>query len=105
VSGSAARQLDLFRYPIKPGWRDRSTSRQAAETIAASAANLRAEVLKLIRTTPGGLTVHEAARRLRRSVPSVQPRFSELVRREEIKPSGQRRKNESGMSAKVWIPA
>ena len=90
-------------YPTLPGWREPSTSREAAEQIAGQAAPLRKAVLELISKTPNGLAVHEVADLLKRPVATVQPRFSELRRQGEIRPSGRRRLNESGMSAHVWI--
>jgi hypothetical protein len=90
-------------YPESPGWRDASTSKEAAERIAPRAPSLRERVLKLIAESPEGAAVHEAARILKVPVPSLQPRFSELRRLGEIKPSGQRRTNNSGMRAHVWV--
>jgi hypothetical protein len=90
-------------YPESPGWRDASTSKEAAERVAQGAPSLRKRVLKLISESPEGVAVHEAARLLKVPVPSLQPRFSELRRLGEIRPSGQRRTNDSGMSAHVWI--
>ena len=89
-------------YPDSPGWRDATTRREAAERIAPRAPSLRERVLKLISECPEGVAVHEAALLLKVPVPSLQPRFSELRRLGEIKPSGQRRTNASGMSAHVW---
>ena len=48
-------------HPASPGLRDDTTSREAAERIAASAEPLRKKVLDLISKTPDGLAVHEIA--------------------------------------------
>ena len=95
-------QLGLFEsggaasaavYPNHPG--------HAATEVAAVAGTLRANVMRVLGEEP--LTVHEAAERLDLSVPSVQPRFSELKRMGKIEDSGKRRVNEvSGKKAIVW---
>ena len=101
--------VDLFTYeaprpgyPDAPGYRELDTSRKAAESMADSAPRLRLQVLDLVRRTPGGLTPDEAADRLQLSVLSVRPRFTELSATGQIEDTGQRRKNASGRSAKVW---
>ena len=90
-------------YPNAAGWRDNTTSREAADRIAGSLEPLRKKVLDLIAKTPDGLAVHEIANLLGKSVAAVQPRVSELRRQGEVKPSGQRRLNSSGMSAHFWV--
>lgn len=92
-------------YPASPGWTEPTTSREAAELIAPRAPSLRERVLALISESPNGVAVHEAARILNVSVPSLQPRFSEIRRMGKIKPSGQRCRNDSGASAHKWIIA
>lgn len=88
-------------YPISPGYRDQTTSKDAARKFKAHAEGLRAQVLDHLTRTPS--TVHETAAALRATVPSIQPRFSELVALEKIeRVPGLRRKNASGMSAAVW---
>lgn len=100
--------LDLLTYPRRPGYRDHSTSREAATKMASRAATLRETVLQLLREYPSGLTVHEGVALVELTYPSItvaglQPRFSELVAMGKIKRSGERRRNKSGMSAAVWI--
>ena len=90
-------------YPASPGWRDSSTSREAAELIAGRAEPLRKLVLDVIAGKPSGISVHEIASILELPVATVQPRASELRRFGQIKPSGERRQNESGASAHLWI--
>jgi hypothetical protein len=92
-------------YPDSPGFKVSGPSEQAAERIAPTAKTLRVEVLKVIQQTPSGLTADEIAEKLHRSVLSVRPRVSELRRLGEIRQSGERGRNASGMSASVWIPA
>lgn len=88
-------------YPDAPGWRDPDTSRRAAEEFKEEASTLRGAVLMLLKVR--ACTVHEAAAVLRRRVPSIQPRFSELLARKRIYDTGVRRLNTvSGKVAKVW---
>lgn len=88
-------------YPLSPGHRGQATSKEAARKFKAHADGLRAQVLDHLTRAPS--TVHETAAALRASVPSIQPRFSELVALEKIeRVPGLRRKNASGMSAAVW---
>ncbi len=88
-------------YPKSPGYRDQTTSKEAARKFKSHADGLRAQVLEHLTREPS--TVHETATALRASVPSIQPRFSELVAQEKIeRVPGLRRKNASGMSAAVW---
>ncbi len=78
-------------YPLSPGHRGQETSKEAARKFKAHADGLRAQVLDHLTKTPS--TVHETAAALRVPVPSVQPRFSELVALEKIeKVPGLRRK-------------
>jgi hypothetical protein len=63
---------------------------------------MRAAVLAQFAQYLGGATADEVVKDLNLSVLSVRPRVSELKRLGEIKPTGGRRKNESGMTATVW---
>jgi predicted transcriptional regulator len=89
-------------YPDAPGFKVSGPSEQAAQTISGAANRLRAAVLAQFATYPGGATADEVAKDLNLSVLSVRPRVSELNRMGEIKQTGGRRKNESGMTATVW---
>lgn len=91
------------QYPHAPGFRDPSTSREAAVKMKSRAETLRDKALELLRDHPAGLTVHEAAALAEVTVPAIQPRFSELVAMGKIKRSDERRRNASGMSAAVWV--
>jgi hypothetical protein len=108
----SAAQLSLFgpaqdastplagRYPSAPGYKSRGTSSAAASQIAESAARLRMDVLREF--TAGEGTADQIAKRIGRSVLSVRPRVSELSALGKIEQTGERRKNESGMTAAVW---
>lgn len=89
------------RYPHAPGFKAGDTSKAAAESMAGKAAGLRAKVIAALREA-GPLTVHECAGKLGLSVPSIQPRFSELRELGRVEDTGLRRQNTSGRSAAVW---
>lgn len=98
--GSMKDLLGDTPYPESPGYRDHGTSKAAAISMKESAGALQVKVLAVLRDTPS--TVHETAARLHKTVPSIQPRFSELRAMGKIDKTGERRKNESGQSANVW---
>jgi hypothetical protein len=92
-------------YPVTPGYKDRDTSRKAAEAIRPDVARLRAACLaelRLVCALGGTATADQIASRLDLSVLSVRPRFTELLRDGLIEDTGERRKNASGRSAKTW---
>lgn len=107
--------IDLFDwtpppgYPNAPGFKEPTTSRDAAEKIKPIAKTLRDQVLNALRVEwPGGLTADEVAAKLGRSEFSIRPRLSELLRLRAIDPHTTkgvvtRRDNASGMSAIVWV--
>ena len=87
-------------YPTIPGHQGADTSLEAAICIAPSAQALRDRCLNLVKR--GDCTADEAAAVLGETVLAIRPRFSELFRLREIQPTGKRRKNVSGLSARVW---
>lgn len=106
---------DLFNwtpppgYPEDPGFKEPTTSRDAAEKIKPVVKTLRHQALEALRVTwPAGLTADEIAARLGRSELSIRPRISELRELRAIEPRAtkgivDRRDNSSGMSAIVWV--
>ncbi len=108
---------DLFdwveppKYPDRPGFKEPTTSREAAKKIEPQASRLRAEALAVLRAAwPAGLTAHQVAARMGRSIMSVSPRISELRKTGDVMPvlqeggiKPQRRPNESGCTAIVWV--
>lgn len=100
-----AAQSDLFtyatRYPQSPGYRDRDTSRAAAESMAPTASLLRERCLKALRDH-GDATADEVAQRLDLSILAVRPRVTELFKAGAIVDTRERRKNVSGRTAAVW---
>lgn len=98
---------DLFSYPRAPGFKERTTSREAAQAMTDAEA-LREQAFAVIRDAgAGGLTADEVATILERTVLSTRPRLSELAHSNppRIVPNGARRPNESGRMAKAWRSA
>ena len=100
--------LDLWQsasghYPTKAGWKEPTTSAEAAARIEAKgrAAKLRHAVRGAFELGWEG-TADELASRLGESVLSIRPRVSELHRQGVIERSGTRHTNSSGASAHCW---
>ena len=93
---------DLFSYPLSPGFKERTTSKEAAP-MPADAALLRARVLACFeRAGERGLTADQCGALLRIDKTAVRPRVSELVALKKLEPTERRGKNESGKSARIW---
>lgn len=95
---------DLFdyrtEYPNTAGYKRPGTSKAAAEKVRAP--NLRDKVLELLREYDTGYTADECAAAMGKSILSIRPRLSELVRLGLIFDTGITRANESGVQASVW---
>lgn len=87
-------------YPRSPGFKEPTTSRDAAAAIAPRMGSLQASVLNMLATQP--MTPDEAAAAIGCTVLAVRPRFSELSKIEKIVRTGERRANASGVKADVW---
>src|SRR5258708_8177413 len=96
---------DRLDYPDAPGFKVAGPSEEAAHAVAPTARTLREKVRNVIASSPAGLTADEVAAKLNRSILSVRPRGSELHRNGHIQQTGAPGKNESGMSASVWVVA
>jgi hypothetical protein len=97
--------LHAAPYGVLPGHKEPTTSRDAARTMGGTAALLRERVLvAVIAAGERGLTPDETATILGESVLAIRPRFSELGPKHYglITPTGERRRNESGLLAKAW---
>jgi predicted XRE-type DNA-binding protein len=90
----------LFDYPQSPGYRRTDTSREAAESIAPKAEDLRSKVMRMLRA--GSMTADEIATILEIDKLSIRPRVSELVKMGKIYDTGMRHRNASGKRAVVW---
>ncbi len=97
-------QLGLFDepYPSSPGWKARSTSRDAAAGIAAKAGPLRDRVLAEVRRRPG--TPEQISDRIREPLMNVRPRLSELAAKGLVEDSGKRGDAAGGRKAIIWRP-
>lgn len=96
-------------YPDAPGFKEATTSRDAAEKIAPIARTLRDQALQILRTAwPAGMTADEVAARMGKTEFSIRPRITELSKLRAIEKCNNkgavlRRDNSSGMSATVWV--
>lgn len=89
-------------YPLSPGFKERSTSRDAAMAMKSTSETLRRRVLAEYRAAGAhGLTADEAAEKLGCSILAIRPRCSELKATGKIEKTTMRRKNSSGMNAAV----
>ena len=92
-------------YPGTPGFKEPTTSREAARKIRPATAALYEDILREIGLAGDrGLTADETADKLGKSVLLIRPRFTELGPKHlgKIEKTGERRTNESGMAASVW---
>lgn len=89
-----------MKYPNSPGYKEQTTSKDAAKKIESRAKTLRAQCYNVLLLH--NLTADEVAAHLGESVLSIRPRISELVKLELIKETGVRRMNESGNRAHVY---
>lgn len=98
--------LSSESYPDSPGWKESTTSRLAAQNIAADAKIIRARVLAAIKERPR--TADEVADALGIDILTARPRCSELRMEQKIRPYRDargkqvRRPNASGRAAIVW---
>jgi hypothetical protein len=99
---------DLFdwtpsAYPNSPGYREKTTSRDAARKMVPRAPTLRDDCLRaLSEVWPAGLTPDETAALLGKTVLAIRPRFSELKASGEIVATTITRQNDSGLKARVY---
>jgi hypothetical protein len=93
---------DSYDYPERPGFKSAGPSQEAADAIARRTPRLRALVLSVFKETSVGMTADQVAGVLDLPILSIRPRVAELHRLGEIRPTDERRRNASGMSATVW---
>jgi hypothetical protein len=90
-------------YPESPGFKERTTSRDAAAAIGTKAKTLRGRVLDAIAAAGDpGLTADEAAARISKDWRAIRPRVTELAATGKIEPTGETRQNDTGLFAKVY---
>jgi predicted transcriptional regulator len=94
-------EIDFSKpYPETPGWKEPTTSRDAAIAMAPKVSDLHRQVLGLL--AGRDMTPDEIAGYLRRSVLAVRPRLTELAHMGLIERTGERRLNQSGLQAHVY---
>lgn len=92
-------------YPARPGYKERTTSKDAADVVEPNSSILRERAYNtLLAAGEDGLTADQVAAALDESVLAIRPRITELSKADppRIVPTGARRKNESKLMAKVW---
>jgi hypothetical protein len=87
-------------YPHSPGWKEDTTSREAALEIEERADTIRAHVFAAL--TARSMTADEVASFLKESILTVRPRVTELYKDGRIFRTGERRLNRSGKEAHVY---
>lgn len=91
------------KYPLAPGYKEETTSKDAAKGVKKKSANLRVQVLDVIgKSGFAGLTADEAAEKIGETINNVRPRITELKQLDKIEPTGHRRPNVSGAKAICW---
>lgn len=94
----------MTNYPNAAGHRNVDTSIAASEALNPQLGRLQGVALAAIREAGArGMTTEELAKHLHLDRSSIQPRTSELKRLGRIKDSGNRRLNETGKQAIVWV--
>ena len=91
---------DLYHDGL-PGWKEPTTSRDAAHAMRGRSATLRDKILELLKHH-AGLTPDEASELLGETVLAIRPRFTELSKMDLIETTGEKRANVSGMKAKIY---
>lgn len=86
-------------YPQLPGFRDRDTSKEAAEMVT-GVSEMHSKILTALREQP--MIDYELAERFNVPLSKVQPRRSELAAQCKIVDSGERRKTPFNRNAIVW---
>jgi predicted transcriptional regulator len=90
----------MTAYPNHPGHKGGETSRAAAEAVAATAPDVRRQVMAAIVARPS--TPEEIASAIGVDLYTVRPRCSELKAAGLIEDSGSRRATKAGKRAIVW---
>lgn len=97
--GEAAR---LGLYPGAPGYKESTTSKQAAQGIASKADVLRERVFNVIDHAVHGITADAIAPLLHEIPGNIRPRVSELRATGRVFDSGRRGPSSNGRSSIVW---
>ena len=97
------KDLFSFHYPERAGFKERDTSKQAADEIEGSgrAGTLRAKVWAMFERGYEG-TADSVAGELNEDILAIRPRVSELRAKGLIEPTGKRGFTSNGKAAHVW---
>ena len=88
---------------MSPGYKEHSTSKEAATKVASRSRKLRERTLDAIKRKHSyAATPEEVSEILNESILSIRPRFTELKIMNFIYDSGLRRKNYFNSNTKVW---
>jgi ParB-like chromosome segregation protein Spo0J len=93
----------MARYPESPGYKEPTTSKEAAERVAGTSEAARGMILSLLWTKPP-MSADQIAAHFGWTVLYTRPRVSELHKMNAIKKAG-RVTNASGLSAWAWTIA
>ena len=95
----------LLPYHGIPGYKEKTTSREAAYAVAPKAEALREQIYQAIKNAgPFGATADEAAQAIGSFPLQARPRVTELRAMDRIKPSlNRRRPSSTGRSSIVWV--
>jgi hypothetical protein len=98
-----AENLNPGPYGGMPGYKEPTTSRDAACAVAPSAHTMCETVFEALKAAePFGLTADEAAAKVGHKPGYIRPRLTELKLAGRVVKTEARRRNESGLSAAVW---
>lgn len=96
-------QMEL-EFRVFAPFSEHTTSREASESVRASAAGMEADVLELLRSVwPDGMTDAEIEAHSGLGPNTARPRRVGLVLKGLVRDSGQRRPTPSGRAARVWV--
>lgn len=90
-------------YPTSPGFKEPTTSRDAAKAVRPRVSDLARRIVDHLHYRP--MTPDEVAAVMETSLLTIRPRFSELSKLGLIEKTGERRANSSGLKAHVWRKA
>jgi hypothetical protein len=89
-----------------PGYKEKTTSRDAAHAVGLYSSDLRERVFQAIKNAPNGLTADESALAIGSTPLACRPRLSELREIGRIIPLfGTKRPSSTGRPSRVWIVA
>jgi hypothetical protein len=95
-----------MNYPGAPGYKENTTSKEAARAIAPAAEILREQIYRVVRDAgPHGATADEASAAIGVSPLAGRPRLTELRAVGRVRPSldNKRRPSSTGRSSIVWV--